>query len=180
MFNGRSRGVYTLGFFCLSVWTFLRTCLFEDLTPPPPPIELRIPGSAPEFLFDEHLYSGKENTQPVKTGIKVVSWGKGIFTWVLSLSLSWGFTPCRHLKPSSGREHTIVYLIQSGDDDYLMNETRRKPTAGRQSPSRSDKWHGIFHICPVTQTRLDLPRPLITQSHRHGWTYTKAIDYPVT
>ena len=49
-------------------------------------------------------------------------------------------------------------------------------------------------ICPVTQTRLDIPRPLITQSHRHGWTYqglglpchtdtagnTKALDYPVT
>ena len=24
---------------------------------------------------------------------------------------------------------------------------------------------------PVTQTRLDIPRPLITQSHRHGWAY---------
>ena len=49
-------------------------------------------------------------------------------------------------------------------------------------------------ICLVTQTRLDIPRPLITQSHRHGWTYqglwlpshidtaghTKAFDYPVT
>ena len=23
----------------------------------------------------------------------------------------------------------------------------------------------------VTQTRLDIPRPLITQSHRHHWTY---------
>ena len=47
---------------------------------------------------------------------------------------------------------------------------------------------------PVTQTRLDIPRPLITQSHRHSWTYqglwlpshtdtaghTKAFDYPVT
>ena len=44
------------------------------------------------------------------------------------------------------------------------------------------------------QTRLDIPIPLITQSHRHGWTYqglwlpshtdtaghTKAFDYPVT
>ena len=26
-------------------------------------------------------------------------------------------------------------------------------------------------VCPVTQTRLDIPRPLITQSHRHGSTY---------
>ena len=25
----------------------------------------------------------------------------------VSLSLSGGFTPCRHLKPSSGREHTV-------------------------------------------------------------------------
>ena len=55
----------------------------------------------------------------------------------------------------------------------------------------------ISMICikyPKTQTRLDIPRPLITQSHRHGWTYqglwlpshtdtaghTKAFDYPVT
>ena len=49
-------------------------------------------------------------------------------------------------------------------------------------------------ICPVTQTRLNIPRSLITQSHRYGWTYqglwlpshtdmaghTKAFDYPVT
>ena len=89
-----------------------------------------------------------------------------------------------------------------------MNETRRKPTTGRQSPSLCDKWHGIFYMpsrtdtaghtkaldYPVTHTRLDIPRPLVTQSHRHGWTYqgpwlpshtdtaghTKAFDYPVT
>ena len=49
-------------------------------------------------------------------------------------------------------------------------------------------------ICPLSQTGLDIPRPLITQSDRHGWTYqgiwlpshtdtaghTKAFDYPVT
>ena len=52
---------------------------------------------------------------------------------------------------------------------------------------------GCF-ICPVAQTRLDIPRPLITQSHRYGWTYqglwlpshtdtaghTKVFIYPVT
>ena len=32
---------------------------------------------------------------------------------------------------------------------------------------------------PVTQTRLDIPRPFFTQSHRHGWTYTKAFIYPI-
>ena len=28
----------------------------------------------------------------------------------------------------------------------MMNETRRKPTTGRQSPSLFDKWHGIFYM----------------------------------
>ena len=48
-------------------------------------------------------------------------------------------------------------------DDYLMNETRRKPTTGRQSPSLCDKWHGIFYM----PSRID------TVIH------TKAFDYPV-
>ena len=50
-----------------------------------------------------------------------------------------------------------------GDDDYLMNETRRKPTTGRQSPSLFDKWHGIFYM----PSRID----------EAG--HTKAFDYPV-
>ena len=66
--------------------------------------------------------------------------------------LSGTFTPCRHLRPSSGREHMIVYLIQSSDDDYLMNETRRKPTTRRQSPSLFDKCHGIFYMPSRTDT----------------------------
>ena len=83
---------------------------------------------------------------------------------VFFFSLSRGFTPCQHLRPSSGREHTIV-LIQSGDNDYLelVNETRRKPTTGRQSPSLFDKWHGIFYM----PSRID----------EAG--HTKASDYPV-
>ena len=36
-----------------------------------------------------------------------------------SLSLSGGFTPSRHLRPSSGREHTIVQLIQSGGHQFI-------------------------------------------------------------
>ena len=44
-----------------------------------------------------------------------------------------------------------------------MNETRRKPTTGRQSPSLSDKWHGIFYM----PSRID----------EAG--HTKAFDYPV-
>ena len=44
-----------------------------------------------------------------------------------------------------------------------MNEARRKPTTGRQSPSLFDKWHGIFHM----PSRID----------EAG--HTTAFDYPV-
>ena len=88
---------------------------------------------------------------------------KNVTDCCLFVCLSDGFTPCRHLRPSSGQEHTIVQLIQSGDDDYLMNETRRKPTTGRQSRSLCDKWHGIFYI----PSRID----------EAG--HTKAFGYPV-
>ena len=45
-----------------------------------------------------------------------------------------------------------------------MNETRRKPTTGRQSPSLINKWHGIFYM----------PSCIDKAGH------TKAFDYPVT
>ena len=45
----------------------------------------------------------------------------------------------------------------------MMNETRRKPTTGRQSPPLFDKWHGIFYM----PSRID----------EAG--HTKAFDYPV-
>ena len=67
-------------------------------------------------------------------------------------SLSGGVTPSRHLRPSAGREHTIVQLIQSGDDDYSMNKTRRKPTTGGQSLSPFNKWHGISYMPSYTGT----------------------------
>ena len=44
-----------------------------------------------------------------------------------------------------------------------MNETRRKPTTGRQSPTLFDKWDGIFYM----PSRID----------EAG--HTKAFDYPV-
>ena len=59
-----------------------------------------------------------------------------------------------------------------------MTEIRRKPTTGIRCSTLFDEWHGIFYMpsrtdtaghinafdYPVTQTRLDIPRPLITQS----------------
>ena len=44
-----------------------------------------------------------------------------------------------------------------------MNETRRKPTTGRQSPTLFDKWHGIFYM----------PSRIAEAGH------TKAFDDPV-
>ena len=99
------------------------------------------------------------------------------------------------------RARTYVQSYNLVSPLMMMNETRRKPTTGRQSPFLFDKssrtdtaGHTKTFDYPVTQTRLDIPRPLITQSHRHGWTYqglwlpshtdtaghTKAFDYPVT
>ena len=66
-------------------------------------------------------------------------------------SLSGSFTLCRHLRPSSGREHTLV-LIQSGDDDYLINETMRKPTTGTRCPTLFGKWHRTFYMPSHTDT----------------------------
>ena len=85
------------------------------------------------------------------------------------------------------RARTYVQSYNLVSPLMMMNETRRKPTTGRQSPFLFDKssrtdtaGHTKAFDYPVTQTRLDIPRPLITQSHRHGWTYTKTFDYPVT
>ena len=44
-----------------------------------------------------------------------------------------------------------------------MNETRRKPTTERQSPSLFDKWHRICYM----------------PSHIDEAGHTKAFDYPV-
>ena len=88
------------------------------------------------------------------------------WVWVLSE----GFTPCRHLRPSSGQEHTVVWLIHSGDDDYLMNETRKKPTTRTGCPTnpawrnRSWTWHILWEVLPwgwrlkrvITSERDDL------------------------
>ena len=36
--------------------------------------------------------------------------------------------------------------IHSGDDDYLINETRINPTTGTQCTTLFDKWHGILYM----------------------------------
>ena len=59
--------------------------------------------------------------------------------------------PCRYLRPSSVLEHTVVLFVQSGNDDYLMNETRRKPATWTRCPTLFDHWD-LLHA----------------QSHRHG------------
>ena len=59
--------------------------------------------------------------------------------------------------------HQFIDIHKMSMPHYLMNETRRKPTTRRQSPSLFDKWHGIFYI----PSRID----------EAG--HTKAFDYPV-
>ena len=55
-----------------------------------------------------------------------------------------------------------------------MDETRRKPTTRRQSPSPFDKWHRICYMPSCIDTAghtkaFDYP------VHRHGWTYQGAL-----
>ena len=60
--------------------------------------------------------------------------------------------------------------VQFGDADYLINETRRRPPTGTRCPiyTLSVGSTGSFILCPVAQTRLDIPRPLFTQSWLPG------------
>ena len=62
-----------------------------------------------------------------------------------------------------GSQHRRRGILPPAVSIYLMNETRRKPTTGRQSPTLFDKWHGIFYM----PSRID----------EAG--HTKAFDYPV-
>ena len=42
------------------------------------------------------------------------------------------------------KTHNTCYLfIQSGDDDYLMNETRRKPSTRTRCPTLFEKWVAV-------------------------------------
>ena len=92
-------------------------------------------------------------------------------------SLSGGFTPCRHLRPFSGRE-----LIQSGDGDHLMNETRRKPTTGTRCPTLSFVYPVmVVGLIKVLRHKADLNcRPDGLQSNTPTTIPTKSEDqlYP--
>ena len=69
----------------------------------------------------------------------------------MSLSLGGSFTPSQYLRPSSGREHTVISYSVRWWGLYSMNETRRKPTTWRQPPSLFNKWHGIFYMPSGTE-----------------------------
>ena len=64
---------------------------------------------------------------------------------------------------------------------YIPSRIHGWTYQGLDLPSRIDTaGHTMAFIYRVTQTRLDIPMPLFTQSHRHGWTFTEAFIYPVT
>ena len=44
-----------------------------------------------------------------------------------------GFTPCPHLRPYSGREHTIFILIPSSDDDDDGKKNEKETKGGKTS-----------------------------------------------
>ena len=74
--------------------------------------------------------------------------------------VEWGFYA---LSASKAIFRARTYNCNLFSPVMMTNETRRKPTTGRQSPSRFDKWPGIFYM----PSRID----------KAG--HTKAFDYPV-
>ena len=57
--------------------------------------------------------------------------------------VEWGFYA---LSASKAIFRARTYNCNLFSPVMMMNETRRKPTTGRQSPSLFDKWHGIFYM----------------------------------
>ena len=64
-----------------------------------------------------------------------------LITYIVCL-FEWRIYALSASKAIFGQEHTVI-TIQSGDHDYLMNETK-KPTTGTRCPTLFDKWHGTF------------------------------------
>ena len=61
----------------------------------------------------------------------------------LARLVEWGFYA---LSASKAIFRARTYNCNLFSPVMMMNETRRKPTTGRQSPSLFDKWHGIFYM----------------------------------
>ena len=78
----------------------------------------------------------------------------------LILSLSGGFTPCRYLSSSSGREYVQSYNLFSPMMMITWIKLRENLLPG---PTLFDTWHGIFYMASCTDT---------------AW-HTKAFDNPV-
>ena len=105
------------------------------------------------------------------TGVAYRGWGRvGIGGGV-----GGGLMPCWHLRPSLGK-NIQSQLIQSGDDDYFRSETRRKSATGTRCPTLFDK--GSF-LCPVTQTRLDIPRYLQAGLYQGMGVFSWGVSSPV-
>ena len=69
----------------------------------------------------------------------------------LRLSLCVGFTTCMAVSKATfraGTACTVVHRIQSRDDDYVMNTTRRNPTTRTTALLFSISGTGSF-ICSV-------------------------------
>ena len=102
---------------------------------------------------------------------------------------------CSYLLSEKEWEFDWRFYVSISGHLQRENTGKRCPTPYTLHPaSHTDTaGHTKAFDYPVVQTRLDTPRPLITQSHSHGWTYqglwlpsrtdtaghTKAFDYPV-
>ena len=72
----------------------------------------------------------KMSVEPGKSVIDTIEQTRG---WLVGW-LSGGFTPCRHLRPSSGREHTITQLQNQDHRMLIQNQGHHVLTHQKMSP----------------------------------------------
>ena len=82
--------------------------------------------------------------------------------------MSGGFTPCRHLRPSSGREHSVFVLIQSGDDDDAEKKDKNTLTTEPFSDLRH-VWNTVDLFYPQAHTGAPRRMTAITCLTRPCW-----------
>ena len=97
---------------------------------------------------------------------------EGIHTEILQNLLKQDPTNMRFYLIVGAWIRTATWQLRASAID-MMNTVYQGEYSLRGSNLRYFSWKefsllGYFFCAP---TRLDIPRPLITQSHRHGWTY---------
>ena len=91
-----------------------------------------------------------------------------LIDWLIDWLIKWSFyTLSVSIRPSSGREHSVITYIKSGEIITWWMKLWRNLPPGHDVLLFSISGTRSF-ICPVAQTQLGIPRLLFTQSWTTG------------